>query len=189
MGSSFLGVLAKRNAMTLIVIAFVAGSVFIMSFAGAVSYTNTTEFCVSCHSQQVPYEEYRKSLHYSNASGVRAGCADCHVPKSTGLKLLAKLMAVKDVYHELAGTIDTPEKFEIHRWKMANRVWEKMEETDSRECRSCHMDHAMDLSEQDSTAKKKHRRAMKSGDTCISCHKGIVHLLPEEPVELQGDFS
>lgn len=180
---------AKGNAMTLIVIAFVAGSVFIMSFAGAVNYTNTTEFCVSCHSQQVPYEEYRKSLHYSNASGVRAGCPDCHVPQSIGLKLAAKLMAVKDVYHELAGTIDTPEKFETRRWIMANRVWDKMEETDSRECRSCHTDHAMDLSEQDSTAKKKHRRVMKSGGTCINCHKGLVHHLPEEPVELQAGIS
>lgn len=180
---------AKGDAMRVIVIAFAAGSVFMVSFSGAVSYTNTTEFCVSCHSQQIPYEEYRKSLHYSNASGVRAGCPDCHVPKSIGLKLAAKLMAVKDVYHEIAGTIDTPEKYEARRWIMANRVWDKMEETDSRECRSCHMDHAMDLSEQDSTAKKKHRRAIKSGDTCISCHKGIVHHLPEEPVELQTGLS
>ena len=159
-----------------------------MSFAGAVNYTNTTEFCVSCHSQQVPYEEYRQSLHYSNASGVRAGCPDCHVPQSTGLKLVAKMMAVKDVYHEIAGTISTAEKFETQRWEMANRVWDKMEESDSRECRSCHADHAMDLSEQDSTAKKKHRRAMKSEDTCIDCHKGIAHHLPEEPAELQPGF-
>ena len=177
------------NAITRIVIAFVAGGIFIMSFAGAVSYTNTTEFCVSCHSQQVPYDEYRQSLHYSNASGVRAGCPDCHVPRSIGLKLAAKVMAVKDVYHEIAGTIDTAEKFEIHRWEMANRVWDRMEESDSRECRSCHKDHAMDFSEQDSTAKKKHRRAMKSEGTCIDCHKGLVHHLPEEPVELKAGVT
>ena len=175
-----------RNPIVWIAMAFVVGSTCVMALAGAVSYTNTTEFCVSCHSQQVPYDEYRKSLHYENASGVRAGCPDCHVPKDTALKLLAKLAAVKDVYHELVGTIDTAEKFEAERLKMANRVWARMEATDSRECRSCHVGDAMDFSEQDSTAKKKHKRAMKSGESCISCHKGLVHRLPEEPLDIHA---
>lgn len=174
---------AKGNATLLIAIGFVVGIICIAAFTGAVNYTNTTDFCVSCHSQQIPYEEYRQSLHYENASGVQAGCPDCHVPKATGPKLLAKLMAVKDVYHELLGTIDTPEKYEKERWKMANRVWRKMEATDSRECRDCHSEHAMDLGEQDSTAKKKHRRAFEAGDTCISCHQGVAHRLPDEPSE------
>ena len=162
---------------------FVIGFIFVLATAGAVSFTNTTEFCVSCHSQQIPYAEYQESLHFKNVSGVTAGCPDCHVPQATGPRLLAKLLAVKDVYHELLGTIDTPEKYEQRRWLMANRVWRKMEATDSRECRSCHTDHAMDLREQDSTARKKHRRAMKDGETCISCHTGIAHVEPREPRE------
>jgi cytochrome c-type protein NapC len=176
----------RNKIFQVAVVAFVVGIAGVMALAGAVSYTNTTEFCVSCHSQQIPYDEYRESLHYENASGVRAGCPDCHVPTDTGPKLLAKLRALMYVYHELIGTIDTAEKFEKERWKMANRVWRKMEATDSRECRSCHRDHSMDLRAQDSTAMKKHRRAMKSGETCISCHKGIVHFLPDEPPDVKA---
>lgn len=175
--------------MIRVAVAFVIGGVSVITFGKAVDYTNTTAFCVSCHSQQVPYNEYRESTHFENASGVRTGCADCHVPAMTGPKLFAKLIAVKDVYHELIGTIDTAEKYEQHRWRMANRVWQKMEATDSRECRTCHSDEAMDLSAQDSTAKKKHRRARENGETCIVCHQGLVHRLPDEPSDVTAAFS
>jgi len=143
--------------------------------------TNDMEFCVSCHSMQINYEEYKETLHFKNASGVQATCADCHVPKQLGPKLWAKLIAAKDVYHEIVGTIDTPEKFEQRRWDMANRVWDKMKATDSRECRSCHELKNMDLSEQDKIARKKHEDAEEKGKTCIDCHKGIAHEEPDEP--------
>lgn len=120
-------------------------------------------------------------MHFANGSGVRADCADCHVPKELGPKLMSKLMAAKDVYHEIAGTIDTREKFEARRWEMANRVWDKMQATDSRECRSCHTAEAMDLDVQDVTARKKHRNAEERGQTCIECHQGIAHEEPLEP--------
>lgn len=146
-------------------------------------HTNDMEFCTSCHSMQINFEEYKETIHYKNPSGVRATCADCHVPKPLGAKLWAKLVAAKDVYHELVGTIDNKEKFEARRWQMANRVWEKMQETDSRECRSCHNKEAMDLMEQDKMARKKHEDMASKGKTCIDCHKGIAHEEPDEPEE------
>jgi cytochrome c-type protein NapC len=36
--------------------------------------------------------------------------------------MLAKLIATKDVWVEVTGVIDTKDKFESHRWVMANRV-------------------------------------------------------------------
>ena len=95
-------------------------------------------------------------------------------------------MAAKDVYHELAGTIDTAEKFESRRWTMANRVWDKMRATDSRECRSCHTFDAMDVDSHEKTARKKHRRAQRDGETCIECHTGLAH---EEPLEPAAEHS
>ena len=174
-------VTVKQKLTIQIVVAFFVGVVCVFTAAGTVNYTNTTEFCTSCHSQQIPLAEYQESLHYENVSGVRAGCADCHVPDATLPKLLAKVMAAKDVYHELMGTIDTPEKYEARRWHMANIVWKKMEATDSRECRSCHVEVAMDLSGQDSTARKKHKRARRDGETCIACHTGVAHKEPRKP--------
>jgi cytochrome c-type protein NapC len=128
-------------------------------------------------------EEYKETVHYRSASGVRAICSDCHVPKPLIPKLIAKVMAAKDVFHEIIGTINTKEKFEKHRWEMAQRVWAKMKATDSRECRSCHDFTSMDLSEQDRLARKKHGKAVEKGKTCIDCHKGIAHEDPEEPEE------
>lgn len=165
-----------------------AGATVIAALAiyGVVFYplfelTDSTEFCVSCHSQQPPYEEYKTSAHYLNASGVRAGCPDCHVPKQFGPKLVAKVRAAKDVWHEIIGTIDTPEKFEQHRWRMATTVWSYMERTDSSTCRSCHSLDSMDLGEQDRIARRRHQSAQEQGRTCIECHKALVHKRPRPP--------
>ena len=162
---------------------FLGGVLFTAVFSVGLSYTNTTEFCTSCHSMKINLKEYKETPHYRNASGVRATCADCHVPKEFGPKIVAKVLAYKDVLHEILGTIDTKEKFEAHRWEMANRVWAKMKATDSRECRTCHTWDSMDLSEQDKSARRRHGRAPDEGKTCIDCHKGVAHEEPDEPDE------
>ena len=164
-------------------VVFIIGGV---SFAGLTSffhYTNSTEFCTSCHSMDINFTEYKQTLHYKNASGVQAGCADCHVPKSLGPMLVSKIIAFKDVVHEVIGTIDTPKKFEDRRWYLANIVWDKMRATDSRECRSCHSYQSMDLATQDKRTRKKHSKATERGKTCIDCHSGLVHEEPLEPDE------
>ncbi len=157
------------------------GIVLFGSFNVALEATNTQEFCVSCHTMKWNLEEFKKTPHFKNPSGVQAQCPDCHVPRNYGDKLVAKIMAAKDVYHQFAGTIDTSEKFEAQRWEMANRVWAKMKATDSRECRGCHDFKTMDLENQGSSARKKHARAMEKGKTCIDCHAGIAHKQPEPP--------
>ena len=165
------------SAVALIVAGFVGAA----GFSVTLEATNTTEFCTSCHSMQWVKAEWMKTAHYSNPSGVRAECHHCHVPHPMGAKLYAKVMAAKDVWHEIRATIDSKEKFESYRWTMANRVWAKMLATDSRECRHCHTAEAMDLKEQSRLARKKHRRSEEEGRTCIECHQGIVHKEPIEP--------
>jgi cytochrome c-type protein NapC len=160
-----------------------AGAILAAGFTFALDSTNTTEFCSSCHSMQWVNAELEESLHHKNAAGIEVGCADCHVPEPIGPKMWVKFMALKDIYHEILGTVDSEEKFEAHRWDMANRVWAKMRANDSRECRSCHDYDSMDLDEQDRTARKKHRTAQKDGETCIECHAGIAHEEPDEPEE------
>lgn len=164
-------------------VVFVAGIVSAGAFNVGLSVTNELEFCTSCHTMQIPLGEYKESAHYKNKSGVQATCSDCHVPKEFLPKMYAKIMAAKDVYHEILGTIDTPEKYEAHRWSMASRVWEKMKSTNSRECRSCHRFDQMDLSLQSRSARNRHARAEDEGATCIDCHKGVAHEEPDEPDE------
>ena len=170
-----------RVKIIVLAVIFMVGVIFAGLFNAGLAYTNEMEFCVSCHTMQTPYDEYKKSLHYKNQSGVQATCSDCHVPKPFIPKMVAKIVAAKDVYHEIVGTIDTPEKFEAHRWDMASRVWAKMERSDSRECRSCHEFANMDLSEQGRSARSRHASAEERGKTCIDCHKGIVHYEPLPP--------
>ncbi|HEB97249.1 MAG TPA: cytochrome C [Sedimenticola thiotaurini] len=177
----------KRKLILLLLLVFVAGIVVTGLFNIGLSATNEMAFCTSCHSMKVNLEEYKETIHYKNPSGVRAVCSDCHVPKAFFPKMVAKVMAYKDVMHEILGTIDTKEKYEARRWEMASRVWAKMKATDSRECRSCHDWDQMDLSEQDRSARKRHGRARDESKTCIDCHQGIAHEEPDEPEEEDED--
>jgi len=166
---------------------FALGFLAYAGMNGFFHYTNDMEFCTSCHTMQTNLKEYKETVHYKNHAGVRATCSDCHVPKEFFPKIKAKIFAAKDVYHEIMGTIDTPEKYEQHRWSMANAVWDKMKASDSRECRTCHSWDAMMFEDQDKSASKKHQRAKAEGKTCIDCHKGIAHREPEEPEETSAE--
>ncbi len=164
-------------------IIFLLGVIFTTLFNVGLNYTNTTEFCTSCHTMKINLTELKETSHWKGRTGVSAGCVDCHVPKPFIPKMKAKIMAAKDVWHELMGTIDTEEKYEENRWEMANVVWEKMRNTNSRECRSCHSFDNMDFSIQDKSARKKHANADAKGKACIDCHKGVAHEEPDEPDE------
>lgn len=163
----------------LILAGFLAGILFWGGFHWTLELTNTEEFCTSCHTMETNLGEYRETIHYNNHSGVRAICSDCHVPHEWNHKIKAKIMAVKDVYHELAGTISTPEKYEEHRLAMASAVWKKMKASDSRECRNCHNFDYMDFTIQEARAASEHQRAIDNDMTCIDCHQGIAHSLPQ----------
>jgi len=100
-----------------------AGIIFWGGFNTAMEYTNTMEFCISCHEMRsTVYQEYKKTVHFKNASGVQAVCSDCHVPKAWTPKLIRKIQATNELYHKAVGTISTPEKFEAKRLIMAERV-------------------------------------------------------------------
>jgi nitrate/TMAO reductase-like tetraheme cytochrome c subunit len=117
--------------------------------------------------------------HAKNARGFRATCADCHVPKPFIPKMIRKVRALSEIYHHILGTIDTPEKFEAYRMHMATRVWADMNDNDSRECRDCHHSDSFDLAAQAEKVRNFHESALPKGKTCIDCHKGIAHKLPE----------
>jgi len=149
-------------------------------FNWAMEMTNTETFCVSCHEmRENVYEEYKETIHYNNRTGVRATCPDCHVPKDWVHKVIRKVKASNELYHKVLGSIDTREKFEGKRLELAKNVWAAMKETDSRECRNCHSFEFMDLTKQERRSQKRHAKGQTKGQTCIDCHKGIAHELPE----------
>lgn len=163
---------------------FLFGVIFWTGFNSVLDYSNTETFCISCHEMKDNvYAEYQETIHYSNRTGVRAVCADCHVPKEWFLKIRRKIRAtMHELPHWAMGTIDTPEKFDERRLYLARRVWADMKSTDSRECRNCHELIHMDLDKQQLSASRKHtlKRQTERGETCIDCHQGIAHTLPED---------
>ncbi len=165
----------------ILLLGFIGGVIFWGGFNTSLELTNTEEFCISCHSMHDnSYEEYKETIHYSNRSGVRATCPDCHVPKKWTDKIVRKIQASTDLWGRLIGTVDTREKFINKRRYMAEREWKRMKANDSLACRNCHNFKYMDFSEQSRRSAKMHSTALASGDkTCIDCHKGIAHKLPD----------
>lgn len=167
----------------LVIVGGIGGILFWGGFNWAVEATNSEAFCTSCHEMTWVYEEYKTRVHYKNTSGVRAICSDCHVPRPWGAKMVRKIQATfKELPRKVMGKINTREKFEAHRLELAEHVWATMKENDSRECRNCHTLQAMELENQDKSARKKHtpERKLEQGETCIDCHKGIAHELPKD---------
>ncbi len=172
----------SRAAMGVILaLGFFAGIIFWGGFNTGVAATNKEEFCIGCHEMEDNvYAEYRDTIHYSNRSGVRATCADCHVPKDWTHKVVRKVQASKELWGKINGVINTREKFLSHRKELAMKEWRRMKENDSRECRNCHNYDYMDFSEQGRRAMSQHSTALADNEkTCIDCHKGVAHELPD----------
>ncbi|MBT5747616.1 MAG: cytochrome C552 [Gammaproteobacteria bacterium] len=180
-GDSGIGVLFSRRMMfnTSLgggLIFALLGILFWGGFNTSMEVTNSLNFCISCHEmEENVYKEYQKTVHYANRSGVRATCSDCHVPDPWVHKVVRKIQASREVLGKILGTIDTPEKFEDHRLRLAKNVWNGMKATDSRECRNCHNFTAMNKDFQKPRAQNQHANALRDGQTCIDCHKGIAH--------------
>jgi cytochrome c-type protein NapC len=172
---------AKYSILAIGSFSFLFGIIFWGGFHTGLELTNTLEFCTTCHEMRdTVYQEYKETIHYSNRTGVRATCPDCHVPRDWSHKLLRKAKASFEVWGKITGAIDTKEKFEAKRMELAGHEWARMKESDSRECRNCHDWNAMSSELQKQTPYKKHMKAKEEGKTCIDCHKGIAHQLPKE---------
>ncbi|MCL1059589.1 pentaheme c-type cytochrome TorC [Shewanella gelidimarina] len=160
--------------------AFIMGIIFWGGFNTALQATNTEEFCISCHSMEsMPYKELQETVHWSNHSGVRATCPDCHVPHDWSRKIGRKIEASHDMWGWLLQTVNTPEKFEDKRLEMASREWKRFDRDNSLACKNCHNYDSMKWDSMSKLAQKQMKRAAKLDQSCVDCHKGIAHKLPD----------
>jgi cytochrome c-type protein NapC len=159
---------------------FIAGVVFWGAFNTALEMTSTEAFCTGCHEMHDnTFAELKTTIHYSNRSGVRAICSDCHVPHNWTDKIARKMQASKEVWAKVFGTVNTREKFQDKRLELAEHEWRRFKANNSLECRNCHSFESMDFTRQSPRAQNAHQRFLATGEkTCIDCHKGIAHELP-----------
>ena len=162
---------------------FIAGIIFWGGFNTALELSNTEKFCISCHEMRDNvFVELKDTIHYTNRSGVRAMCSNCHVPHAWTDKIARKMQASKEVWGKVFGTINTRDKFLAKRRELAEREWARLKANDSLECRNCHALASMDFTLQSPRAQSMHSTLLASGEkTCIDCHKGIAHHLPHIP--------
>ena len=171
---------ARLSVLALVTLGFVVGAIAIIGTQLMVHVTGTDEFCgAACHSMQWVAKEHRESIHGANATGVRATCHDCHIPREYPELLWYKAVAgTKDIIGEIRGVISTEEKFEKARMHMATNVWKEYKANDSRACRGCHEFSKEVLAKQQEMVQPIHAPVLEGLATCIDCHKGVGHAAP-----------
>ena len=171
----------------LVVIGVAFGIVFSTGFSNAMHWAGSTAFCgVFCHSMDVTYAAYKKGLHYQTASGVSAGCSDCHLlNESNGHNnpvQYAALLADKIVsashsgIGEVLGHLDTPEKQIEKRPEMAGNVLALMRERAFSSCLGCHDLSKMENETQPVIARMHRKMADATNPAdCLACHPTAGH--------------
>ena len=166
-------------------LAFIIGIAFAGCLFAALHYVSTDAFCTSCHEMNTPFQELTHSTHYANEAGMRANCADCHVPPGFLPGLMQHIAASVEVWGHLRGELNTPARYESHRLELAQKVWKGLKADDSVECRSCHSPAEMADAKEPTTADKvaaispaTMHQYLATSYTCIDCHKGSAHKLP-----------
>ena len=159
---------------------FIAGIVFWGGFNTALELTNTETFCIGCHEMRDNvYQELQTTIHYTNRSGVRAKCPDCHVPHNWTDKIARKMQASKEVWGKIFGTINTREKFEAHRLELASTSGRGSRPTTRSNAATATASTSWTSPARARAPRNSTRRYLANGErTCIDCHKGISHKLP-----------
>jgi len=177
----------NRRPLTLAVAALavclVVGVVIVIAAIFTNDTATTEKFCSNaCHElRDNAATEFKGTIHDKNRTGVRAACADCHIPHELVPMMIRKIEASREIWGHLTGYIDTKEKYEKNRHAMAVREWTRMKKNDSQECRNCHTPAGMDPEKQSENARERHAKAKAEGSTCIDCHFGIAHTEPDGP--------
>lgn len=173
----------------LVLVGFIAGAISWQLFNDAMDKTSTEEFCVSCHSMQQPLQELKETAHWSNAKGVTATCSSCHLPHDKTAKFARKVQASREVLAELTGKYDDPDAYEKHRLEMAEREWARFKANGSKECKACHQYARMDFDKMSPAARKAMKGAAERDQSCLDCHKGVAHHLPQKMTSEKSDNS
>ena len=164
-----------------VVIAFIlggmAGVITALTAEQVDHLTTTDEFCTSCHAMQVyiaDSETYKTSVHQTTTSGVRPGCADCHIPKGLVVAAYTHVVnGVSDILGQMKHDYENPETWETEKSRLAYAVRDWFRDNDSITCRGCHEEAS--IQPRRKRGQRQHAEARESGLTCIDCHYNLVH--------------
>jgi cytochrome c-type protein NapC len=122
--------------------------------------------------------EYRNTIHYQNRTGVRATCPDCHVPKEWTHKMIRKIQAATKCCTKCWAPSTRLRSSTPSAPNWPARVGPHEEDRQPGVPQLPQLQY-MDYAEQNKRSSATHQAAFTAGKTCIDCHKGIAHRLPE----------
>jgi len=133
--------------------------------------TSDAEFCVTCHTMD-PFEQaHEADVHGgNNAHGVRAGCADCHLPhdNSFNYMVVKGRTGIHDLWVENFGD---PENVD---WEAGREHREDY--TYDSGCLSCHTSlETATMATNKALIAHKPYFAGEIDDQCTTCHKHVGH--------------
>lgn len=139
----------RMDKKLLLVIGLFAGIVFSVFTVKTLSYTDSPDFCSSCHIMDEAYDTMMASTH----AGI--SCGDCHLPHDNIVnKLTFKAKSgMSHVYYNTLGVDKIPEIL---------TATEDSEKAINSNCISCHQ---QTIDNVDHLAK----------DSCIDCHREVPH--------------
>ena len=176
----------KKGTLLAVTFGGIAGLLLALGAEEMDRFTSTDTFCTSCHAMQTyiaDAQTFKTSTHQTTASGVRAGCADCHIPKGLVLATYTHVVnGISDMWGEVSKDYDDPEVWNAEKTRLANATREWFRDNDSITCRECHEEVSIKPARQ--RGQKQHKEALESGVTCIDCHYNLVH----EEIEPSEDF-
>ena len=140
-------------------------------------YTSTEAFCTSCHTMAAVAADphYQQSAHRTNAGGVLANCADCHVPADNWFdETYSHIVGgIRDGIAEYTGHFNDPPVWAARLPELAQRVRAEMRSEDSITCRKCHDPAAIQPAS--AAGQSAHAMLAQGKVSCIACHAGIAH--------------
>ena len=152
-------------------------------------YTNTDEFCTSCHltgEYIAKSPTFLASTHQTRVGGVRPRCSDCHIPKGLVPATWTHVVkGIQDLYGEIRYDYRDPAVWEARRPELAYAVRDWMLANDSATCRTCH--EQASIKPERKRGQRQHAEALETGMTCIECHYNLVH--DEVPPRQSADES
>ncbi|EGV18369.1 NapC/NirT family cytochrome c [Thiocapsa marina] len=168
-----------RHVLIALVVGGVGGVLFMAFLIEFDHYTSSDAFCTTCHSMTYADQDFRQTVHYNSASGVRASCGDCHVSEGVFAATWDHAVGSKDLFKQLFGPdYDDPVINALHLPEAAFAARRWFRARDSATCKRCHTLEAIQGKRADTAAI---HREETDGKSCIDCHYNLVHRkVPDE---------
>lgn len=166
----------KKFSLPALIAGMVIGAGLTLGGNRLMTATSTNEYCMSCHIHTHADEAWTKSPHYHNASGIRTGCVDCHLPPKGSFKHLSA--KVRTGLHDLYAFHF--KDHELFDWERKRQLEHAVKIVYNESCVACHQElFPKSLSAEGGTAHLYYEQnAEKLNLQCINCHLDVGHFNP-----------